>query len=452
MEIGHKGALLVLTVVFAAMLAAFNGATARMIASGTAGRIIHRDTIVHGDGARLYAHLRSIWFDGDFNTANELEHYFNYHGSREPVEIITTSTGYAWNHTPVGCALLWSPFFFLGHATAVRMSGSGTGIAVDGYSPPYTLAIAIGTHVYCFLGIILLFLVCSRYFSTFASLLAVLTTWLASFLPAYLFLYPSMSHAQSFFSVSFFIWLWLKARERGRVLHWCLLGAAAGLMALVRAQNIIFLCVPILGALGGARQILPVRRLSGVLLMGACALIVFSPQMYVWKLTYGSCLTIPQGAGFLHWARPAAREVLFSSRHGLLSWTPALILGFAGLPGFLKRERLLGLSLLMVLILQLYLNSIVDDWWAGTGFGARRFDNCLPILALGMAASYEWMRAKGTGWLAVILTAGFIAWNGLFICQYALNWVSHSDPIDMAKMAGNQARMLFYIISRIRSI
>jgi len=220
-------------------------------------------------------------------------------------------------------------------------------------------------------------------------------------------------------------------------------------MALVRTQNIIFLCVPILGTLGGAPQIPLGRRLSGVLLMGVCALIVFSPQMYVWKLTYGSFLTIPQGAGFLRWGRPAAWDVLFSSRHGLLSWTPALILAFMGLPAFLKKERLLGLSLLMVLVLQLYLNSIVDDWWAGTGFGARRFDNCLPILALGIAATYDWMRTRGIGWLAVVLTAGFIAWNGLFLCQYALNWVSHSDPIDMAKMARDQLRMAFSIIKRL---
>ncbi len=448
MEAGHKGALLVLTIVFAATLTAFNLATARMIASGKAGRLIHRDTIVHGDGARLYAYLRSAWFDGDVNTANELEYYFNYPGSRETVEIVMTGTGYAWNHTPVGCAILWSPFFLMGHATAVRMHEAGRAAAANGYSHPYALAIAIGTHVYCFLGVILLFLVCRRFFSPFASLLAVLTIWLASFLPAYLFLYPSMSHAQSFFSVSLFIWLWLKVRERGSILNWCLLGAAGGLMALVRTQNIILLSVPVLGALDGEQDTHPTHRLSGVLLMGACALAVFSPQMYVWKLTYGSILTIPQGAGFLHWVRPAAWEVLFSSRHGLLSWTPALILGLLGLPAFLKKDRLLGLSLFMMLVLQLYLNSIVDDWWAGTGFGARRFDNCLPIFALGASAVYEWMSQKKIGWLAVALTAGFIAWNGLFLCQYALNWVSHSEPIDMAKMAQDQWRMIIHIVNK----
>jgi hypothetical protein len=452
MDTGRKGSLLILTIVFAAMLTAFNLATARMVASGKANRLIHRDTIVHGDGARLYAYLRSAWVDGDVNTANELDHYFNYPGSREPVEIVATSTGYAWNHTPVGCAILWSPFFLLGHMTAVQMRHAGKTAALDGYSHPYTMAVAIGTHVYCFLGALILFLICSRYYSPLSSLLAVLTTWLASFLPAYLFLYPSMSHAQSFFSVSLFIWLWLKARERWDPALWCLLGIAGGLMALVRTQNAIFLCIPALWILSAEQPIPRRHRLRGAAVMCVFALAAFLPQMYVWQLTYGSFLTIPQGGGFLHWTRPAAWGVLFSSRHGLLSWSPALILGFIGLPAFVKRERLLGLSLLMVFVLQLYLNSIVDDWWAGTGFGARRFDNCLPIFALGIAAVYEWLRSKRIGWLAVILTGGFIAWNGLFLCQYALNWVSHTDAIDMRMMARDQGRMLLYIISRLRPI
>lgn len=452
MHTSRKGPLLILTAVFAAMLIAFNLATARMIASGKAGRLIHRDTIVHGDGARLYAYLRSAWVDGDVDTANELDHYFNYPGSREPVKIAATSTGYAWNHTPVGCAILWSPFFALGHVTAAQLRHAGKTVALDGYSHPYTMAVAIGTHFYCFLGIVLLFLICAGYFSPIASFFAVLTVWLASFLPAYVLLYPSMSHAQSFFSVTLFIWLWLRARDRGGAALWCLLGIAGGLMALVRTQNAIFLCIPALWVPGAEEPAPFKRRLRETILMAACAVIAFSPQMYVWKLTYGSFLTIPQGSGFLHWTRPAVFEVLFSPRHGLLIWSPALILGFIGLPAFVKRERLLGLSLLMALVLQIYLNSAVDDWWAGTGFGARRFDNCLPALALGIAAVYEWMISKRIGWLAAVITAGAIAWNGLFLCQYALNWVSHSDPIDMGRMARDQGRMLLYITSRLRPI
>lgn len=432
-----RSAILVILAAFAAMLAAFNLGTARLISSGRVRRMVHRDTVVHGDGARLYAYLRSAWFDRDLDTANELRHYFDYPGSRETVPIITTRTGYAWNHTPVGCAALWAPFFLAGHATAVRMAASGTPVAADGYSFPYSLAVAAGTHVYCLLAVLLLYGVCRRWYSAFASFAAVLTVWLASFLPAYIFLYPSMSHALSFFSVCLFLWLWMKVREESGALFWGLAGLSAGLMALVRTQNIIFLIVPFADIIFSVAER---PRPSLVLLATVCFGAAFFPQAYTWKVTYGSWLTIPQGAGFLHPGRPAVLQVLLSPRHGLFSWTPALLIGAAGLPGFVRRERSLGLSLCAVFFVQLYLNSIVDDWWAGTGFGARRFDNCLPVLGLGTAAIYDWLRGRRLGWVVCVLALGFIAWNGLFLCQYALNWVSHSEAIDMGRMARDQLR------------
>ena len=442
-------AALALAAVFAAMLAAFNVGTARLVASGRAARMVHRDTIVHGDGARLYAWLRSAWFDRDLDTANELERCFNYPGSRESVEILKTPTGYAWNHTPVGSALLWTPFFALGHVTARGLQAAVPGIEADGYSHPYALAVALGTHVYCFLGALLLFSICARFFPPLPSLLAVLAVWLASFLPAYLFLYPTMSHALSFFSVCLFLLLWLRVRERGGLIGWCALGLAAGLAGLVRTQNLIFLLVPLAGAASGARDGGKGRGTASAALTLLFAALAFFPQAYAWKVSCGSWITIPQGGGFLHWGRPAILSVLFSSRHGLFSWTPALALGALGFPLFVRGERLLGWSLLAAFLLQLYLNSVVDDWWAGTGFGARRFDNCLPLFALGLAAAFDWLCVRRLGWLAAALTAALVLWNGLFLCQYATNRVSHSEAIDMGKMARGQPGMLADVARRL---
>lgn len=447
MDKGRSAGFLLLTVVFAAMLTAFDLGTARLIVSGKTGGMVHRDSIIHGDGARLYAWLRSAWFDGDLDTANELAHYFNYPGSRESVEIRRTPTGCAWNHTPVGCAVLWAPFFAIGHATAVWMQAAVPGIAANGYSLPYALAVALGTHVYCFLGVLLLFSICTRFYPPFPSVCAVLTVWLGSFLPAYLFLYPSMSHALSFFSVCLFLRLWLWTRERGGALRWCLLGLAGGLMGLVRTQNLLFLLVPLAGC--PVSSMVPSRECNGIVYMLACAALAFLPQAYAWRISCGAWLTVPQGEGFLHWGRPAVARVLFSPRHGLFSWTPALALGALGVPLFARRERLLGWSLAAVFLLQLYLNSVVDDWWAGTGFGARRFDNCLPLFGLGLAALFERLRGWRAGWLAAALAAVSILWNGLFLCQYASNRVSHSEAIDMRGMARGQAAMLADIARRL---
>ncbi len=118
-----------------------------------------------------------------------------------------------------------------------------------------------------------------------------------------------------------------------------------------------------------------------------------------------------------------------------------LALGAVGIPLFVRKERCLGWPLAAAFLLQLYLNSVVDDWWAGTGFGARRFDNCLPLFGLGLAAVYDALRALRRGWCAWVLAAGLVGWNALFLCQYAANWVSHSGHVDMAAAARGQAKM-----------
>ena len=58
-----------------------------------------------------------------------------------------------------------------------------------------------------------------------------------------------------------------------------------------------------------------------------------SPQLLAWKAIYGDYLLLdpPHGAQFVDYLRPFFLETLFSSRHGLLSWTPLLWLGFVGL-------------------------------------------------------------------------------------------------------------------------
>jgi len=387
--------------------------------------------------------------DGDLDTANELAYYFNYPGSRETVPIIKTRTGYAWNHTPVGSAVLWAPFFIIGHLVALRLAASGAPVFPDGYSYPYSLAVANGTHVYCLVGAFLLYGICRRWYSPFASFWAVILIWLASFLPAYLFLYPSMAHALSFFAVCLFLWLWVSMRDKGGTLSFALLGLSAGLMVVVRTQNLLFVIVPLIDGIFWRFER---RRIEHAIWAVGCFLAVFSIQAYAWKVTYGSWITIPQGGGFLHFSRPAVLSVLISSRHGLFSWTPALALGVVGLPSFLRKEKALGLALCAVFLMQLYLNSIVDDWWAGTGFGARRFDNCLPALAIGMAALFEWMRGRRLWLLAVVIAAASIVWNGLFLFQYAANWVSHSEAIDMIGMACNQIEAAGAIVSKVRGI
>ena len=53
------------------------------------------------------------------------------------------------------------------------------------------------------------------------------------------------------------------------------------------------------------------------------------PQMAAWKALYGMWVLPypPHGADFVRLGHPFLMNTLFSSRHGLLSWTPVLWAG-----------------------------------------------------------------------------------------------------------------------------
>ena len=87
-------------------------------------------------------------------------------------------------------------------------------------------------------------------------------------------------------------------------------------------------------------------------------------------------------------------DVLFSPNHGLLSATPLVYLAVLGLPLFFRRDRAFAAVLVLGLVAQVYVNSAVDVWWGGAGFGARRFSSCALAFAVGLACLLDWMRRR----------------------------------------------------------
>ena len=129
-------------------------------------------------------------------------------------------------------------------------------------------------------------------------------------------------------------------------------------------------------------------------LWAAGFLAAFAPQLVVWKLLYGSFVTIPQGGGFVA-GHPAWAGVLFSPHHGLFAWSPLLYVGLAGLALWARTAPGRALAVLAFLLALTRLNAGVADWPAGAAFGARRFDATLPFFGLGLAVA-----ARATATLA----------------------------------------------------
>jgi len=120
------------------------------------------------------------------------------------------------------------------------------------------------------------------------------------------------------------------------------------------------------------------------ILAAVVAFLVFAPQLMAWKGVYGTYYLVPQGNGFMRWDEPAWSEVLFSSRNGLLPWSPIYALAALGFLASVMRYPRLALCLLVGAGAQVVVNGAVWDWWAGGSFGGRRFDSCFVVFAFGL--------------------------------------------------------------------
>ena len=122
----------------------------------------------------------------------------------------------------------------------------------------------------------------------------------------------------------------------------------------------------------------------------------------------------------MRWTSPAVVSVLFSLKRGLFSWTPALLPAVAGLPLLVKRDRLTGWAVVVVLVASVYVNAAVRDWWAGEAFGARRFIGDSVFFALGLSALMAIPQLLRRPGIVRWASTAAIVYNVLFLFQYQL--------------------------------
>lgn len=342
---------------------------------------------ISGDGVSYYVYVRSLAKDADLDFTNEYTHY----GLIEREDLaVPTRTGMRRSIFAVGPALVWIPFFAAGDAVARTASLLGAAVDLSGYGPYHVNAVALGSLLLGFAAVLLIHDVAARHFEAGAALIAAAAVWLATFLYWYMVQQPTMSHAPSVFGAALVVWLWDRDRPHRTPAGFLLLGVVLGLAMCLRWQNALLGLLPAFDLATGRTQGL--RRAGiGAAALAAGALAGAFPQMAAWQVLYGEWILLdpPHGADFLRLGRPFVFETLFSSRHGLLSWTPVLWLGYLGLWPLLRTRRALALPLLLPAAAMTYVNMCSGDWWAGGSFSNRRFDSLLPVLALGLAASVE---------------------------------------------------------------
>jgi len=407
---------------------------------------------VDGEGVSFYVYLRSMAFDGDLDFANE---YVAFGTDRaDPRLFQPTPTGLPRNVHSAGPAVIWSPFFAVGHLVAtLRGEGradDGDPLAVrvlaapaasdrqdaaaegtrgppsgdeilmapgaierpGGYGYPYVTSVGLGSIVWMAVAALALYGELRRRVSADVAALAVLATLLAGPLLWYTFFEPSMSHAPAAACLTLAVVAWLAWRRTPRFLFATLVGVAGGLLAMQRWQLVLWLVVPavdgLLRAWRSRKENAPVAPVLGQLAaMGIAALVTMLPQFYAWNAVWGNWLVNPMGDNYLNWTEPALWQVLLSQRHGLFVWHPILLIACLGLVLAWRKDKALTLASLGLLLATWYVNAAVGDWWGNDAFGQRRFAALYPFFAWGLAAviASRGLRVDRRRLLAVIVLA-----------------------------------------------
>jgi hypothetical protein len=375
--------------------------------------------VVFGDALHHYVQLRSMVFDHDLKFTNEYLHLYGPGAGQDEETawiVRTNATGHIRNLMPVGPALLWAPLFLLVAAGVWVADLFGAGYPLDGYARLFQASAGFSGILAAGAAAWLAYLAASSIVSRRAAAWATLTVWLGSSALYYSVISPTYSHAASMLAVSAFWLAFVRTRGRDDVGRYALLGALAGVAALMRWQDAILLLLPAGEAIAGYRR----TGIAGVALRGtaaaAAAAVAFAPQSLVWQRLYGHPFTIPQGSAFMKWGSPALLQVLVSDNHGLFSWTPVVALAVIGLVPLMRRDRDIGVAAIVFLAISWYVNASVVDWWAGEAFGGRRFVGCFPVFVLGTAALFERWQARPRTLAAVCLV--FVGLNGLLLVQY----------------------------------
>ncbi len=334
----------------------------------------------------------------------------------------------------MGQAILYSPFFFLGHILAHASS-----YPEDGYSVPYAAGLTLSSLVYFLLGLILLRKFLLKYFSELTVTLILFVLSLGTNITMYLTMVPAFPHSYNIFLFSAFLLLTDRWHEKPGYINSILLGLVAGLIALLRPTNSILIIVFILWNIQEMKD-LTVRvktfltNRKFIALIVIFCILVWVPQFIYWKIITGHLFYYSYGEEGFFFLHPKIWKVLFSFRKGWLLYTPVMAVACIGFIYLFRMYRKLFPGIAIFFILNLYIISSWWCWWFGGSYGHRAFIDSYALMALPLGAFIQHFTVKSIrNKIAVIVLFLFLVFHNIFQTVQYSNTAIHWD--SMSKLA-----------------
>jgi hypothetical protein len=227
------------------------------------------------------------------------------------------------------------------------------------------------------------------------------------------------------------------------------LGVAGALMAMVREQDAFFAVGPAVDFLhaqltrdDGRR----VRRFAAAFAGLLAAIAAFVPQALAYLALNGHIGPSRLVARKMSWTSPHALDVVASPAHGLLMWTPLVVLAVLGLVMLYARlerpHRPVAVALAVMAAVQVYIAGSVESWTVAGAFGQRRFVALTAILVIGLAALLtaaggpSALRRRLAGPILAVAVAAACWWNIGLMAQFGSGMMNR-QRLEPARIAYN---------------
>ena len=284
----------------------------------------------------------------------------------------------------MGTALVYLPFFFLGHFSAYIF-----GFPMDGFTMPYQYCMVIGGIIYTIIGLIFLRKILNYFFNEkLVSILLLIIVFGTNYIHHLTIKNLETVNILFMFS-SIVIWFTIKWHQDQKLKYLIFIGSSITLMGLIKPSEIVILLFPILW---NVTKLEDLKVKFNLLLFNKKALIttliicflIALPQLSYWyirtgKIVYDSYKNPGVGLDFLS---PHLIDALFSYRKGWLIYTPIMLFSLIGFYFIFKKNRKIFLVVIIYFSTSFFIVASWTEWWYGAAFSIRPLITLYPLLAI----------------------------------------------------------------------
>lgn len=296
----------------------------------------------------------------------------------------------------MGMAILYSPWFFVGHFSAQIL-----GYPVDGFSLPYQYALALGAIVYTIIGLVYLRKILLNFFSQSITIITMIIIVLATNYLHFMTVKNLETANALFMFITLITWNTIQWHKNHKQLNLILLSAFIVLMALCKPSEVMVVLIPLLWGVYDKitlkAKFKTIYEYKGQFIIAfIVAFIIALPQMLYWFKETGYFIYDSYknpGVG-LDLTSPHIIPILFSYKKGWLVYTPVMVFSLIGFFFLYKKNKGLFFPIFSYSILAFYIIASWTEWWYGASFSIRPMITLYPLFAIAMASLFEYLKDR----------------------------------------------------------